>query len=121
LTIPDAASTVVEKAERLQALPKFVRDWLVYLVDHAQAEEDSLWAGAAHRELGEKFGLTNSIVRVACYCRYNPVDKENWCCYGMSLSHDGSMSEMSHLGRSFATKPPQTVIATKIKGRHQHL
>ncbi len=33
---PDAASQFVESTERLQTLPKFVRDWLVYLVTRKQ-------------------------------------------------------------------------------------
>ncbi len=102
---PEAASTFVEKAERLQTLPKFVRDWLVYMFTRKQKKIH--YGQVVPIEDVEKiFDLTNSIVRVACYCRYNTLGKEKRYCYGISLSPDGSMTEiLGDLGKGFATGP----------------
>jgi NAD-dependent dihydropyrimidine dehydrogenase PreA subunit len=40
------------------------------------------------------FELTNSIVRVACYCRYNTLGKEKRYCYGISLSPETGLAEI---------------------------
>lgn len=103
---PEAASKFVEKSEQLQTLPKFVRDWFVYLITRKQKKIH--YGQVLPIEDVEKiFNLTNSIVRVACYCRYNTLGKEKRYCYGISLSPDSNaIAEIiSGLGESFLTGP----------------
>ncbi|HYG97747.1 MAG TPA: hypothetical protein VD837_01360 [Terriglobales bacterium] len=103
---PEAASRFVEKADRLQTLPKFVRDWFVYLITRKQKKIH--YGQVLPIEDVEKiFNLTNSIVRVACYCRYNTLGKEKRYCYGISLSPDGgAMAEIvAGLSDSFLAGP----------------
>ena len=102
---PEEPSKFVEKTERLQALPKFVRDWFVYLITRKQKKIH--YGQVVPIEDVEKiFNLTNSIVRVACYCRYSTLGKEKRYCYGISLSPESNMAEiMAGLDSSFLTGP----------------
>lgn len=52
------------------------------------------------------FELTNSIVRVPCYCRYNTIGKGKRHCYGISLTPETGMAEIvKGLSDSFKTGP----------------
>ncbi len=90
---PEMAETLVQKAENLQKLPKFVREWFVFLITRKQKKLH--YGQVVPIEDVEKiFNLTNSIVRVACYCRYNTLGKEKRYCYGISLSPEGGLGEI---------------------------
>jgi Pyruvate/2-oxoacid:ferredoxin oxidoreductase delta subunit len=101
----DEVPRVAEKADRLQAMPKFVRDWFVYMITRKQKRVH--YGQVVPIEDVEKiFNLTNSIVRVACYCRYNTIGKEKRYCYGISLSTQSGLAEIVRgLGDSFLTRP----------------
>lgn len=94
-----------EKTERLQRLPKFVRDWFVYLITRKQKKIH--YGQVVPIEDVEKiFELTNSIVRVACYCRYTTLRQEKRYCYGISLSPESGIAEIvAGLGDSFKAGP----------------
>lgn len=102
---PLDASKLSEKAQRLQTAPKFVRDILVYLMTRKQKKIH--YGQVVPIEDVEKiFALTNSIVRVACYCRYSTVGKEKRYCYGISMSPEGGLAEIiSGLSDNFLTGP----------------
>ncbi len=102
---PEAAGKFIEKTERLQKLPKFVRDWFVYLITRKQKKVH--YGQVVPLEDVEKiFNLTNSIVRVACYCRYGTLGKEKRYCYGISLSPETGLPEiLAGLSDSFLTGP----------------
>ena len=95
----------VEKADKLQTMPKFVRDWIVYTITRKQKKMH--YGQVVPIEDVEKiFQITNSIVRVACYCRYNTLGKEKRYCYGISLTPDTGIAEIvKGLGDSFKTGP----------------
>lgn len=90
---PDAVGRAVEKAESLQNLPKFVREWFVFMITRKQKKMH--YGQVVPIEDVEKiFNLTNSIVRVACYCRYNTLGKEKRYCYGISVSPETSLAQI---------------------------
>jgi len=95
----------VEKADKLQAMPKFVRDWLVYMTTRKMKKMH--YGQVVPIEDVEKiFQITNSIVRVACYCRYNSIGKEKRYCYGISLTPETGIAEIvKGLDESFKTGP----------------
>ncbi len=101
----DEIPRFVEKTDRLQNLPKFVRDWFVYMITRKQKKVH--YGQVVPIEDVEKiFNFTNSIVRVACYCRYNTINKEKRYCYGISLSPESGIAEIvKGLGDSFLTGP----------------
>ncbi len=102
---PDAIAKAVEKTDKLETMPKFVRDWFVYLITRKQKKVH--YGQVLPIEDVEKiFDMTNSIVRVACYCRHNTLGKEKRYCYGISLSPDNVMSEIVQgLSDNFLTGP----------------
>ena len=95
----------VEKADKMQTMPKFVRDWLVYMITRKQKQVH--YGQVVPIEDVEKiFEITNSIVRVACYCRYNTIGKEKRYCYGISLTPESGIAEIvKGIGDSFLTGP----------------
>ncbi len=101
----DAVPNFVAKADRLQTMPRFVRDWFVYMITRKQKKMH--YGQVVPIEDVEKiFQLTNSIVRVACYCRYNTIGKEKRYCYGISLSPETGIADVVQgLGDSFLTGP----------------
>jgi len=63
---PEDVSKAMAKTQRLQTLPKFVRDFFIYLITRKQKKVH--YGQVIPIEDVEKiFRLTNSIVRVACY------------------------------------------------------
>jgi Pyruvate/2-oxoacid:ferredoxin oxidoreductase delta subunit len=102
---PELAGQFVDKVERLQSLPKFVRDWFVYLITRQQKKVH--YGQVVPIEDVEKiFDLTNSIVRVACYCRYSTLGKERRYCYGISLSPESGIAEIvAGIPNNFFTGP----------------
>jgi Pyruvate/2-oxoacid:ferredoxin oxidoreductase delta subunit len=100
---PELMSKFVEKTERLQTYPKFVRDWLVFLATRKQKKVH--FGQVLPLEDVEKiFELTNCIVRLSCYCRYSTLGQEKRYCYGISLSPDSSSGEI-FAGLSSAFQP----------------
>lgn len=101
----DEIPKFIEKADHLQTLPKFVRDWFVYMF--ARKQKKIHYGQVVPIEDVEKiFDITNSIVRVACYCRYNTIHQEKRYCYGISLSADSGLAEIvKGLGDSFQSGP----------------
>ncbi|MDT8070272.1 MAG: 4Fe-4S binding protein [Terriglobia bacterium] len=90
---PEAVGKAVGKAESLQKLPKFVREWFVFMITRKQKKMH--YGQVVPIEDVEKiFNLTNSIVRVACYCRYNTLGKEKRYCYGISVSPETGLAEI---------------------------
>lgn len=102
---PEAPGKFVETAQELDKVPKFLRDWFVYLITREQKKVH--YGQVVPIEDVEKiFKLTNSIVRVACYCRYNTLGKEKRYCYGISLSPKTSIAEIVvGLDNSFMAGP----------------
>ncbi len=90
---PDAVGQAVEKAEGLQKLPKFVREWFVFMITRKQ-KKMHYGQVVPIEDIEKIFELTNSIVRVACYCRYNTLGKEKRYCYGISLSPETGLGEI---------------------------
>ena len=84
-------------------MPKFVRDWMFYMINRKQKQIH--YGQVVPIEGVEKiFELTNSIVRVACYCRYNTIGKEKRYCYGIRLTPETGMAEIvKGLSDSFKT------------------
>lgn len=76
---PEAASNFVENAERLQTLPKFVRNWFIYFFTRKQ-KKIHYGQVVPIEDVEQIFALMNSIVRVACYCRYSTLGKEKRYC-----------------------------------------
>ncbi len=109
---PEDASKFIESTERLQRLPKFVRDWFVYMITRKQKKVH--YGQVVPIEDVEKiFELTNSIVRVACYCRYNTVGKEKRYCYGISLSPETGIAEIvKGIPDNFLTGPNTSGLET---------
>jgi Pyruvate/2-oxoacid:ferredoxin oxidoreductase delta subunit len=90
---PIDPTQLVEKTEKLQKMPKFVRDGFIYLFTRKQKKIH--WGQVVPIEdVAKIFSFTNSIVRVACYCRYSTLGKEKRYCYGISLSPDGGLAEI---------------------------
>ncbi len=90
---PDAVGQAVEKAEGLQKYPKFVRDWFVFMITRKQ-KKMHYGQVVPIEDIEKIFELTNSIVRVACYCRYNTLGKEKRYCYGISLTPETGLAEI---------------------------
>jgi len=109
---PADPGQLVQQAERLQKLPKFVRDCFVYLITRKQKKIH--YGQVVPIEDVEKiFQLTNSIVRVACYCRYQTLGKEKRYCYGISLSPETGMGEIvAGLSDSFLSGPDTAGLET---------
>ncbi len=109
---PEDASKFIESTERLQRLPKFVRDWFVYMITRKQKKVH--YGQVVPIEDVEKIlELTNSIVRVACYCRYNTVGKEKRYCYGISLSPETGIAEIvKGIPDNFLTGPNTSGLET---------
>ncbi len=102
---PDPAEQFIERTEKLETLPKFVREWYVYLITRKQ-KKIHYGQVVPIEDIEHIFKLTNSIVRIACYCRYSTVGKEKRYCYGISLSPEGSLAEIiKGLDTSFLTGP----------------
>ncbi len=95
----------VEKADKMQTMPKFVRDWLVYMITRKQ-KKIHYGQVVPIEDVKKIFEITNSIVRVACYCRYNTIGKEKRYCYGISLTPESGIAEIvKGLSDSFLTGP----------------
>ncbi len=109
---PEEAAKFIEKTDRLQTMPKFVRDWFVYLITRKQKKIH--YGQVLPLEDVEKiFGICNSIVRVACYCRYNTLGKEKRYCYGISLSPEtGIVQIATGLSENFLTGPDTQGLET---------
>jgi len=102
---PDAPSEFVERVERLHNTPKFIRDWFVYLITRKQ-KKVHYGQVVPIEDIERIFSFTNSIVRIACYCRYNILGKEKRYCYGISLSPEGKFAEIWRgLDHTFLTGP----------------
>ncbi len=85
---PGQVAEGVTKLEGLAKTPKFMRDIFVYLVTRKQ-KETHYGQVVPIEDLEKILEMTNSIVRVACYCRMNTVGKEKRYCYGISVSPEG--------------------------------
>jgi Pyruvate/2-oxoacid:ferredoxin oxidoreductase delta subunit len=102
---PELAGQFAAKAERLQTLPKFVRDFYVYLITRRQ-KKVHFGQVVPIEDMEKIFDLTSSIVRIACYCRYNTIGQEKRYCYGISLSPNNSLTQIvAGLSGSFASGP----------------
>ncbi len=109
---PPNPGEFAQKGERLRTLPKFVRDWFVYLITRKQ-KKIHYGQVVPMEDIERIFDLTNSIVRIACYCRYSILSKEKRYCYGISLSPDGKFAEVIRtLSASFATGPDNAGVET---------
>jgi len=109
---PDEFAKHAEKAERLQNAPRFVREWFTWLITRKQKKEH-FGQVVPIEDVERIFAFTNSIVRVACYCRYNTLGKEKRYCYGISLSPDGTFSEIIRgLSDTFLGGPDNAGIET---------
>jgi Pyruvate/2-oxoacid:ferredoxin oxidoreductase delta subunit len=104
-TDPEDPGKFMETAQELDKVPKFVRDGFVYLITR---ERKQVHYGQVIpiEDVARILKLTNSIVRVACYCRYSILGKEKRYCYGISLSPESNVAEIvAGLDKSFLTGP----------------
>jgi Pyruvate/2-oxoacid:ferredoxin oxidoreductase delta subunit len=109
---PAAASQFVDRIERLHKAPKFIREWFIYLITRKQ-KKVHYGQVVPIEDVERIFKFTNSIVRVACYCRHSILGKEKRYCYGVSLSPDGSFNEIIRgLSDSFLAGPDNAGIET---------
>jgi Pyruvate/2-oxoacid:ferredoxin oxidoreductase delta subunit len=90
---PEVMPKLLEKTERLRTYPKFVRDWFVYLITRKQ-KKNHFGQVLPLEDVEKIFDLTNSIVRVSCYCRYSTVGQERRYCYGVSLSPERTVADV---------------------------
>lgn len=104
------------EAARLKKLPPFVRSMVTAgLVRHQKKEH--FGQVVAIEEVERIFGLVQSVVRVACYCRHLTLGREHRACYGVSLGPDGGEMAgiLRGLDRSFLNGPNSPGIETVPK------
>jgi Pyruvate/2-oxoacid:ferredoxin oxidoreductase delta subunit len=73
---------------RLKRLPWFIRTLISRMVSR-KMKKVHFGQVVPIEEIEQIFAFTNSIVRVACFCRQTTLGKEKRYCYGISLGPNG--------------------------------
>jgi len=77
-----------QKVHRLDKAPRFIRSMMSRLITGRQ-KKTHFGQVVPIEDIEEIFRFVNSIVRVACICRYLTLHAEKRYCYGVSMSPDG--------------------------------
>ncbi len=106
LSDPRGLAASVQRLERLEKLPPFIRGLARALVTRHQ-KKVHFGQIVPLEEVEEIFGFVKSIVRVACICRQASLGLEKRYCYGVSLAPDGGQLKeiLADLDGSFLTGP----------------
>ncbi len=106
LSDPEALAKEVHDIERLNKMPKFIRDIITRLITR-KMKKIHFGQIVPIEEIEQIFGFVNSITRVACICRQASLGQEKRYCYGVSLSPGGGRFNeiLQGLDQSFLTGP----------------
>ena len=106
LADPEALAREVNDIERLNKMPKFIRDLVSRLITR-KMKKTHFGQIVPIEEIEEIFGFVQNIVRVACICRQASLGQEKRYCYGVSLAPDGGRFAeiIRNLDQSFLTGP----------------
>jgi Pyruvate/2-oxoacid:ferredoxin oxidoreductase delta subunit len=106
LADPEALAREVNDIERLNKMPKFIRDLVSRLITW-KMKKTHFGQIVPIEEIEEIFGFVQTIVRVACICRQASLGLEKRYCYGVSLAPDGGRFAeiIRNLDQSFLTGP----------------
>ena len=88
LADPEALAREVNDIERLNKMPKFIRDLVSRLITW-KMKKTHFGQIVPIEEIEQIFGFVQTIVRVACICRQANLGQEKRYCYGVSLAPDG--------------------------------
>jgi NAD-dependent dihydropyrimidine dehydrogenase PreA subunit len=106
LADPEALAREVHDLERLNKMPKFIRDIVSRLITR-KMKKIHFGQIVPIEEIEQIFGFVKTIVRVACICRQANLGQEKRYCYGVSLAPDGGRFAeiLQGLDESFLTGP----------------
>jgi Pyruvate/2-oxoacid:ferredoxin oxidoreductase delta subunit len=85
---PSHLARDVEKLERLDRAPRFIRSMVRGMVSR-RMKPIHYGQVVPIEEVEQILGFAGSVVRVACICRHVTLGKEKRYCYGISLAPDG--------------------------------
>jgi hypothetical protein len=116
LADPVALAKEVHDIERLNKLPKFIRDIIGRLITR-KMKKVHFGQIVPIEEIEQIFGFVNTIVRVACICRQASLGQEKRYCYGVSLAPDGGRFAeiLQGLDESYLTGPKAKNLEVLIK------
>ena len=106
LTEPDQLREAASRLEQLDRAPKFLRG-LIGRIAVRRMKKVHYGQVVPIEDVERIFDFVNSIVRVACICRYVKLGREKRYCYGLSLAPDGGqlMRISNSLDGSFLKGP----------------
>lgn len=106
LSDPEALAQEVHNLERLNNMPKFIRDIVGRLITR-KMKKIHFGQIVPIEEIEQIFSFVKTIVRVACICRQANLGQEKRYCYGVSLAPGGGkFSEiLQGLDQSFLAGP----------------
>jgi ferredoxin len=109
LNDPASLAKEVHDLERLNQLPRFIRDLAARLITR-KMKKVHFGQIVPIEEIEEIFGFVKTIVRVACICRQASLGQEKRYCYGVSLAPGGGKFAeiLGGLDQSFLTGPEAT-------------
>jgi len=96
----------IQRLDQLAKAPAIIRTVARRIIT-GRMKKDHFGQVVPIEDIERIFGFVNSIVRVACFCRYVTLGTEKRYCYGLSLSPDGGgLGQIIRgLDNSFLTGP----------------
>lgn len=106
----------VSRLSKLSRAPAIVRALIGRFVT-ARSKKIHFGQVVPIEDVEQIFSFVNSIVRVACLCRYTTLGKEKRYCYGLSLAPDGGKlgQIIKGLDKSFLSGPDNRAMETLTK------
>jgi Pyruvate/2-oxoacid:ferredoxin oxidoreductase delta subunit len=103
---PEGIASGVQRLTVIDKLPAMVKN-LVWPALSARQKEHHFGQVLPLEDVAEILGMTTSVVRLACICRYAMTKKEARYCYGLSLAPGGGkiMEILSELDGTFLRGP----------------
>jgi Pyruvate/2-oxoacid:ferredoxin oxidoreductase delta subunit len=106
LADPEGLAREVHDLERLNKMPKFIRDIIGRLITR-KMKKIHFGQIVPIEDIEQIFSFVKTIVRVACICRKANLGQEKRYCYGVSVAPDGGRFAeiMQGLDQSFLSGP----------------
>lgn len=106
----------VDGLDKLEQSPRFIQS-LMRTAINRHMKKNHFGQVVPMEDIERIFDFVNSIVRVACYCRYATLGREKRYCYGVSLGPNGGKlgQIMSGVDNSYLNGPDGTAMETVSK------
>jgi Pyruvate/2-oxoacid:ferredoxin oxidoreductase delta subunit len=106
LADPDRLAREIHDLERLNKMPKFIRDIIGRLITR-KMKKIHFGQIVPIEDIEQIFSFVKTIVRVACICRKASLGQEKRYCYGVSVAPDGGRFAeiLQGLDQSFLSGP----------------